>query len=101
LILTKLDILTGFERIGVVTAYRRPDGSLAGMEAFNESGITPEVTWYDGWSESIREVRHISQLPGNARHYIEEVSRLVGVQLGLLSVGPERSAFATPVPAVN
>jgi len=100
LILTKLDILTGFERVGVVTAYRRPDGSLAGMEAFGEAGITPEVTWYPGWSESIREVREISELPGNARHYIEEISRLVGVPLGLLSVGPERSAFATPFPAI-
>jgi adenylosuccinate synthase len=100
LIITKLDILTGFDRIGLVTAYRRPDGTLAGMEAFGEAGIVPEVRWFPGWGESIREIREIAELPGQARHYLDELSREVGVQLGLVSVGPERSAFALPAAVV-
>ncbi|MGB8266822.1 MAG: adenylosuccinate synthase [Candidatus Velthaea sp.] len=95
LILTKLDILTGFERIGLVTAYRRRDGSRCGVEAIAEPGIEPEVRWFPGWDEPLRDVRHIAGLPANARLYIEEVSNAVGVPLGLVSVGPERSAFAS------
>jgi adenylosuccinate synthase len=94
LILTKLDVLTGFERIGVITSYRRADGSACGVEAMHEPGLQTDIRYFPGWSEDIRSVREITNLPPNARNYVQEIAKLLGVQLALVSVGPERSAFA-------
>jgi adenylosuccinate synthase len=94
LVLTKLDVLSGFERIGVVTGYRRADGSPCGIEAMNEPDLTVDVSWFAGWDEDIRGVRRVTDLPVNARTYVEQLAALVGVRLAFVSVGPERHAFA-------
>jgi len=95
LIVTKLDVLSGFDRIGVVTGYRRADGSPAGADAMNEPGLTVETTYFPGWSEDIRGVRSVKNLPFSARSYLEALTSLCGVPVALVSVGPERSAFAS------
>jgi adenylosuccinate synthase len=95
LIVTKLDVLSGFDRIGVVTGYRRADGTPAGAEAMGEPGLTCDVTYLDGWREDIRAVREVKNLPSTARSYIEFLTNVCGVPVALVSVGPERSAFAS------
>ncbi|GAC1421385.1 MAG: adenylosuccinate synthase [Candidatus Velthaea sp.] len=93
-ILTKLDVLTGFERIGVVTGYRRGDGTPCGIEGIDDPDVRVDVRYYEGWAENIRDIRSIADLPAAARAYIDELSRFLEVPLALVSVGPERSAFA-------
>jgi len=95
LIVTKLDILSGFERIGLVTGYRRADGSPAGVEAIGEPGLRAEVEELPGWSEDLRDCKHIKNLPRNAQAYLMRLANELGVPVTLVSVGPERSAFAT------
>ncbi len=95
LIVTKLDVLSGFDRIGVVTGYRHADGTPAGAEAMGEPGLTVDVTDHEGWSEDIRAVREVKNLPSAARSYIECLTNVCGVPVALVSVGPERSAFAS------
>jgi adenylosuccinate synthase len=94
LIITKLDVLSGFDRIGVVTGYRRADGTPCGIEAIHEPGLQTEIRYFPGWTENIRDVRQITDLPPAALAYVQEIAKLLGVQLALVSVGPERSAFA-------
>lgn len=94
LVLTKLDVLSGFERLGIVTGYRRADGSPAGIEAIGEPGLGVEVEEHPGWSEDLREVRRIADLPANARAFVARLSALTGVPVVAVSVGPERSALA-------
>ena len=94
LIVTKLDVLSGFERVGIVTGYRRADGSPAGVEAMGEPGLTPEIEYHPGWSESLREVRRVKNLPFAARAYLDRLANVSGVPVALVSVGPERTAFA-------
>jgi adenylosuccinate synthase len=94
LIVTKLDVLSGFERVGIVTGYRRADGSPAGVEAMGEPGLKPEIEYHPGWSESLREVRHVKNLPRDARAYLDRLANVTGVPVALVSVGPERTAFA-------
>jgi adenylosuccinate synthase len=94
LIITKLDVLTGFERIGIVTGYRRAGGRVADAEAMSDPDLDVETTWYPGWTDDIRSVRHTDELPLAARRYVEALGELVGVPIALVSVGPERSAFA-------
>lgn len=76
---TKLDVLSGFERIGIVTAYR-------------EGGV--EIEEMDGWSEPIGDVRRIADLPAPARAYLRRLEALLGVPVEMVSVGPERAQLA-------
>ena len=94
LIVTKLDVLSGFERIGIVTGYRHADGSPAGIEAMGEPGLQTEIEYHPGWAESVREVRHVKNLPSTARAYLDRLANVTGVPVALVSVGPERTAFA-------
>jgi len=94
LIVTKLDVLSGFERIGIVTGYRHADGSPAGVEAMGEPGLQTEIEYHPGWAESVREVRYVKNLPSAARAYLDRLANVTGVPVALVSVGPERTAFA-------
>ena len=95
MIVTKLDVLSGFDQIGVITGYRHADGTPAGAEAMNEPGLTVDLTYQPGWHEDIRGVRSVKNLPSAARSYIASMTNVCGVPVALVSVGPERSAFAS------
>ncbi len=94
LIITKLDVLAGFERIGVVTGYRRHDGRPCGAEAMSDPDLIVDISYFDGWDQDIRDTRHARDLPAAARAYLDALTKFVGVPIALISVGPERSAFA-------
>lgn len=80
LVLTKLDVLSGFRRIGVVTGYRENEGV--------------ELETFEGWEDDLRDVRRIADLPAAARTYVKAIETMVGVPLELVSVGPEREHLA-------
>ena len=94
LVITKLDVLSGFERVGIVTGYRRADGTPCGIEAIGEPGLRVEVEEHPGWSEDLREVRALAALPAAARAFVARLAELTGVPVVAASVGPERSALA-------
>lgn len=91
--ITKLDVLSGFERIGIVTGYR-----LRGEAVDFGSAGAPElelvIEEHEGWSEAIDQVRHISALPPAAARYVARIQALLGVPVELVSVGRERSQLA-------
>jgi adenylosuccinate synthase len=95
LVVTKLDVLSGFERIAVVTGYRRADGTPCGVEALSDPDLRVEVEEHLGWPDDVRGVRRIADLPVAARAFVERLATLTGVPLVAVSVGPERSALAT------
>jgi adenylosuccinate synthase len=95
LIVTKLDVLSGMDRVGIVTGYRHADGSPAGAGDMGEPGLTTEIEYLPGWSESVREIRHVKNLPSAARAYLDRLAKVSGVPIALVSVGPERTAFAS------
>jgi adenylosuccinate synthase len=95
LVITKLDVLSGFDRLGIVTGYRRADGSPCGIEAIGDPGLTVETEEHEGWTDDLRGVRQIADLPAKARAFLDRIAELTGVPVRAVSVGPERSAFAT------
>ncbi len=95
LFVTKLDVLSGFERIGLVTGYRRADGRACGIEALGEAGLRVEVEEHPGWVDDLRGIRRIADLPQAARVFLDRLAELTGVPVTAVSVGPERSALAT------
>ncbi len=95
LVITKLDVLSGFERIGIVTGYRHAaDGAPASIAAIGEPDLQVEVEEHPGWGEDVREVRRIGALPRAARSYLDRLAELTGTPIAAVSVGPERSAIA-------
>jgi adenylosuccinate synthase len=94
LVITKLDVLSGFERIGLVTGYRRADGTPCGIEALGDADVRVDVEEHDGWTDDIRAVRRIAALPQAARAFVDRLAAVTGVAVAAVSVGPERSALA-------
>jgi len=91
--ITKLDVLSGFERVGMVTGYRS-GGRSVGFGAASAPDLTLETEEMPGWSEPIDDVRRIADLPAAARAYVARVEALLGVPVELVSVGPERAQLA-------
>jgi adenylosuccinate synthase len=92
-IITKLDVLTGFERIGIVTGYRA-GGRSTGFSDAGEPNLETDVEELPGWSESITGCRRIADLPAAARAYVRRLREIVDVPIEMVSVGRERSQLA-------
>jgi adenylosuccinate synthase len=90
--LTKLDVLSGFEKVKVCTSYR------ARGEAYDDfppnqtlfHAAEPVYEEVDGWEEDITPARSFGDLPKAAQAYIEHLEELGGVRVSAVSVGPSR-----------
>jgi len=91
-VITKLDILSGFERIGVVTGYR-VDGAPATFGAIGDARLEVEVRWFEGWDADLSGCRKMAQLPRTAAAYVAYLEEALGVPIDAVSVGPEREAL--------
>jgi adenylosuccinate synthase len=93
-VLTKLDVLTGLEKVPVCVAYD-VDG-----ERFHEMPMTqtafhharPVYEQLDGWSEDITAARSFEDLPKSAQRYVLALEELSGARISAVGVGPDRSA---------
>jgi adenylosuccinate synthase len=92
LVITKLDVLSQFERIKVCVAYRYLDKSYdrfpPNQTVFNK--CTPVYEELPGWCEDITEARTITELPPAAQRFVGAVERMVGTSVSWASVGPGR-----------
>jgi adenylosuccinate synthase len=91
--LTKLDVLTGIDKVKICVAYKTKDDEFAeyvppDTKLFEQ--CRPVYEEMDGWSEDISKAQSIDELPVNARKYIERLEELTGVKMSLVSVGPGR-----------
>ncbi|MEB2312135.1 MAG: adenylosuccinate synthase [Sorangiineae bacterium] len=94
LALTKLDVLTGLERVKVCVAYDTPSGRTLEfpIDRLDEPGvITPVYEELEGWSEPVVGARTLGELPRNARAYVRFIEARTEVRAVLVSVGPRRS----------
>jgi adenylosuccinate synthase len=88
-VITKLDVLSGFERVGIVTQYRL-NGKPASFAAAGHPRLETEVETLPGWSAALDACRSLSDLPPAARRYVERIGEVLGVPVELVSVGRER-----------
>ncbi len=93
LAVTKLDVLSGFDRVQVCTSYRGAEGAEFDDFPYHQSVLhhtTPELTELPGWSEDLGECRTFSDLPTAAQDYLRFVAERVGAPVTLVGVGPGR-----------
>jgi adenylosuccinate synthase len=91
--ITKLDVLSGLENIGIVTGYRIA-GKAAAFGSAADPRLDVEVEYVRGWSDTITGVTRIGDLPAAARAYVKRIEASLGAPVECVSVGPERSQLA-------
>ena len=92
-VITKLDVLSGFERLAVVRDYRIGPRSV-GFEAAGDPELRLELDWYEGWTEDLSQIRRLADLPAAARRYVAALEASLGVPVEAVSLGPERDSLA-------
>ncbi|HEY8732707.1 MAG TPA: adenylosuccinate synthase [Candidatus Limnocylindria bacterium] len=93
LAVTKLDMLGTYEEIPFCTAYELDGRLTADMPPTKLlDRVTPHYERLRGWSQDIGAMREQSQLPPGARAYLKRIEETVGAPIGMVGVGPERSA---------
>ena len=93
LVITKLDVFSGFDVIRVCTRYRGDDEATFDAFPYHQSVLHHAVGDYvelPGWSEDISECRSRSDLPQAAREYLDFIADFLGVPIVLVGVGPGR-----------
>jgi adenylosuccinate synthase len=92
LVITKLDILSGFKKLKLCSAYKK-DGRIFNNLPFGPTelaGYEPVYEELDGWKEDVSTIRKWQDLPPAARAYLDAIGKIAGVPVRLVSVGPER-----------
>jgi adenylosuccinate synthase len=86
--LTKLDVLTGFKRIPICTAYRYEGKTIDEFPASSKimHGAQPVYEEMDGWDVSLDSARKLSDLPAAAQKYVRRIEEVVGTKIILVSV---------------
>ncbi len=93
LAITKLDVLTGLDRLMVCTRYLGEEGAVFDEFPYHQSVLhhaSGEFTELESWTEDIGECRSEDELPQAARDYLAFIAEFTGVPIAQIGVGPGR-----------
>jgi len=93
LALTKLDVLSGFDRVKLCVAYRDREGNRLTDFPYHQTvfhGCTPEFEEMPGWDEDLSEARSLEDQPQKAREYVDAIAAAVEVPITLIGTGQGR-----------
>ncbi|ALB43824.1 adenylosuccinate synthase [Clostridium beijerinckii] len=92
LAVTKIDTLAGLEKIKVCVGYKFNDTVIdyfpASLEDLAE--CEPIYEEFDGWDDSVADVRSYDELPENVKKYLARISEFTGTRISIVGVGPKR-----------
>ena len=94
-VMTKLDVLTGLEKIPVCVAYDI-DGVRVEEVPVSQSDFHHAVPIYEefpGWQEDISAARTFDELPQAAQDYVLAIEAISGSRISAIGVGPDREAI--------
>ncbi len=94
LVVTKLDILSGLEKLKICTSYRLGTKILKTLPSRVEDLLKCEPIYEElaGWKEDISQIRKTQDLPTSARYYLKFIEKHLKTPLVLVSVGASREA---------
>ena len=91
--LTKLDVLTGWEKIPVCVAYEvdgvRVEEVPASQSDFHHA--KPIYEYLPGWTEDLSNAKTFADLPENAQKYVQFLEKASGAPISAIGVGPGRN----------
>lgn len=92
LAVTKIDTLAGLEKIKVCVGYKFNDIVIdyfpASLEDLAE--CEPIYEEFDGWDDSVADVRSYDDLPNNVKKYLARISEFTDTKISIVGVGPKR-----------
>ena len=93
LVLTRLDILDGFESVKVCVGYTAGGENIERFPANTALLARCEPVYQElpGWDQPTASATKLSKLPKNARAYVDCIQELVGCPVQIISTGPSRS----------
>lgn len=92
LAITRLDILDQMPVIKMCVGYELNGEIIKNIPASLKilANVTPVYEEFEGWMTDITGIREYDKLPANAKKYLERLSEVAGVPLGIVSVGANR-----------
>jgi adenylosuccinate synthase len=91
-VLTKLDVLTGWQKVPVCVAYEiegvRHDDMPMTQSEFHHA--QPVYEMFDGWNEDISRCRRLEDLPKTAQRYVQALEEMSGARFSAIGIGPGR-----------
>ncbi len=92
IVLTKLDVLDGFDTLKICVGYRLGERVLDYLPAGvrEQAALTPIYEEIDGWKESTKGARSWRDLPAAAVKYVRRIEELIGAQAVVVSTSPDR-----------
>jgi len=90
--ITKLDVLSHFEKIKVCVGYELNGNALKSFPTDVErlDQVIPIYEELDGWNEDITQCKSYSDLPAKTKDYLDYIASTAGIKLEIISVGPKR-----------
>jgi adenylosuccinate synthase len=87
-----LDVLSELDELRICTAYELDGKRIEHFpsDSFLLERCKPVYETLPGWRKDVSNLRQQSELPANARKYVDRISELLGVPVGIISVGPDR-----------
>ena len=91
LYVTKPDVMNDFETVNMCTAYEI-DGKRTDEIPFeyNTVHITPMLTSFEGWKQSLVGIDSYDRLPENLRSYLAAIEQQTGIRIAAVSISPDR-----------
>ena len=91
--LTKLDVLSGFDKIKVADHYMKDGEKITEFPPTAEelSECEPSYITFEGWEEDITHADSLEDLPSEARGYLDFLEKELEVPISIVSVGKKRS----------
>ena len=90
--LTKLDVLSGLDKVPVCVAYK-VNGERVDEMPMTQTDVhhaKPVYEYLPGWWEDISACRDFDDLPPAARAYVHRIEELAGARVSAVGVGPGR-----------
>lgn len=95
LAITKLDILSGLEKIKVCTGYKINGKKINYSSCgYNElAKVTPQYKVFEGWREKITAAKKLNDLPTNCKKYLTFIKSFLRLPIGIVGNGAKREAY--------
>ncbi len=91
--ITKLDVLDSLDELKICTGYKKGNEIIdyfpADLKTLQD--IVPVYETHPGWKTSTAKMTEYKDLPDNAKKYLNRISELTGVEIEIISVGPDRN----------
>jgi adenylosuccinate synthase len=93
IVLTKLDVLDGFDTLKICVGYRLRGETIDYLPASLADQAAVEPVWeeIEGWSGQTHRARSWKDLPAAAVKYVRRIEELIGAQIAFVTTGPERA----------